>query len=68
MVELAGTGLDWSDLDTDGSGFLDGADEWVRVPDGLVLDVGGAAGGDAGEDVLTLAGAGSMSEADFAFM
>ena len=57
-------------LDSNGNGVLDDGDDYVSAAnDGMdtVIDLGAAAGGASGEEVLTVAGVSALIEADFFF-
>jgi hypothetical protein len=61
--------VSWADLDTSGDGVLDAGDTYVTVDatGALVLDLGAAAGGAAGTDVVRVSGVAGLSESDFVF-
>lgn len=57
-------------LDSNGNGVLDDGDDYVSTANegaDTVVDLGAAAGGAAGEDVLTVVGVTALVEADFFF-
>lgn len=68
QIRIVGA-LDWEDLDTDGSGVLGGADDFVtRSGADTSLDLGAASGrSQPALNVVTLYDAGPLTEADFVF-
>ncbi|MGH6952002.1 MAG: pre-peptidase C-terminal domain-containing protein [Vitreimonas sp.] len=68
FVDLSATGLIWADLDSNGNGVLDDADDFVSVSGGrTVLDVGAAVGGLVGLHTLTFNGVAGLTQNDFLF-
>lgn len=64
-IDLRALALDWSDLDSNGNGVLDRGDAVVTGEAGTLIDLGRAVGDAAGHDVLSVAGAGGLTAADF---
>lgn len=67
QIDLRATGLAWDDLDSNGNGRLDRGDAFVTGAANTHIDLGHAAGGAAGHDVLTVAGVTGLTEGDFLF-
>jgi hypothetical protein len=64
-LDLTGTGLAWSDLDSNGSGQLDDGDAFVAIEDGGTrIDLGLASGAAAGRHAVTVAGVTGLQEGD----
>jgi Ca2+-binding RTX toxin-like protein len=67
-VDLTATDLLWDDLDSNGNGVLDNADDFVNVSGGdTVIDLGAATGGLVGLNTLTFDGVTNVAERDFLF-
>ncbi len=67
-IDVTATDLLFSDLDSNGNGVLDNADDFVTVGGGTtVLDLGAALGGAAGLNTLTLNGVTGLTGSDFWF-
>jgi hypothetical protein len=72
-INLSGTAVVLAALDSDifdmADGFINGDDDFVTiVGSDLVIDLGAAAGGTAGIDILTINGETQLATSDFDFM
>ncbi len=70
LITLASTGLVWGYLDSNGNGVHEDDDAFVAVQDGSIqLDLGAAPGASrGGQNVVTLAGVGSVGEGNLDFL
>ena len=74
-VNGEGAALTWDDLDTNGNNVLDDGDDFIttgalsdlRIADDTAIDLGAAAGGPAGVNVLTIERLTDLVETDFVF-
>jgi Ca2+-binding RTX toxin-like protein len=68
-LQIGGTGFNppvqsFDDLDTNGSGFLDAGDDYVRIADGTVLDFSALYGQSPGSEMITFLGVTGLSAQD----
>lgn len=67
-IDVTDLEVSWADLDTNGNTALDDDDAYVTVDaSGTLIDLGAAAGGAAGTDVVRVSGVAGLSESDFVF-
>lgn len=67
-IDLTGTTLAWSNLDTNGNNKLDHNDAFVDVTHGdTYIDLGAAAGGPSGVDLVRIDDASNLTQTNFLF-